>query len=84
MGNDYYQTLEEIVLKKDEIPMGIGKSCHIEHAIIAKDCRIGNHIIIMGGDDLPDEETDQYCIVGGIVVVKKRAIIPAESRSGRY
>ena len=67
MGNDYYQTLEEIVLKKDEIPMGIGKSCHIEHAIIDKDCRIGNHVTIMGGDELLDEETDQYCIVDGIV-----------------
>jgi glucose-1-phosphate adenylyltransferase len=82
MGNDYYQTLEEIVLKKDEIPMGIGKSCHIEHAIIDKDCRIGNHVVIMGGDELPDEETDQYCIVDGIVVIKKRAIIPSGSRIG--
>ena len=83
MGNDYYQTLEEIVLKKDEIPMGIGQSCHIEHAIIDKDCRIGNHVIIMGGDELPDEETEQYCIVDGIVVIKKRAIIPSGSRIGR-
>ncbi len=83
MGNDYYQTLEEIVLKKDEIPMGIGKSCHIEHAIIDKDCRIGNHVTIMGGDELLDEETDQYCIVDGIVVIKKRAIIPSGSRIGR-
>jgi glucose-1-phosphate adenylyltransferase len=83
MGNDYYQTLEEIVLKKDEIPMGIGKSCHIEHAIIDKDCRIGNHVIIMGGDELPDEETEQYCIVDGIIVIKKRAIIPSGSRIGR-
>jgi len=83
MGNDYYQTLEEIVLKKDEIPMGIGKSCHIEHAIIDKDCRIGNHVIIMGGDELPDEETEHYCIVDGIVVIKKRAVIPSGSRIGR-
>jgi glucose-1-phosphate adenylyltransferase len=83
MGNDYYQTLEEIVLKKDEIPMGIGKSCQIEHAIIDKDCRIGNHVIIMGGDELPDEETEQYCIVDGIIVIKKRAIIPSGSRIGR-
>jgi glucose-1-phosphate adenylyltransferase len=83
MGNDFYQTLEEIVLKKDEIPMGIGKSCHIEHAIIDKDCRIGNHVIIIGGDELSDEETEQYCIVDGIIVIKKRAVIPSGSRIGR-
>ncbi len=82
MGNDYYQTLEEIVLQKDEIPMGIGESCHIEKAIIDKDCRIGNNVIIRGDDSLQNIETEAYCIVDGIVVIKKKAVIPAGSRIG--
>ncbi len=82
MGNDFYQTLEEIVLKKDEIPMGIGKNCLIERAIIDKDCRIGDNVIIKGDDRLQNTETDSYCIVDGIVVVKKRALIPSGSVIG--
>ncbi len=82
MGNDFYQSLEEIVLKKDEIPMGIGKGCHIEQAIIDKDCRIGNNVIIKGDNSLPNIETDQYCIVDGIVVLKKKALIPDGTHIG--
>jgi len=83
MGNDFYQTLKEIVLQKDEIPMGIGKDCIIDHAIIDKDCRIGDDVIICGDESLENIETESYCIVDGIVVVKKRAVIPSGSRIGK-
>ncbi|MFM2284950.1 MAG: hypothetical protein RLZZ543_447 [Bacteroidota bacterium] len=82
MGNDYYQTLEEIVMKQDDIPMGIGKGCHIEQAIIDKDCHIGDNVVIKGGNALENCETDAYCIVDGIVVVKKKALIPSGTRIG--
>jgi glucose-1-phosphate adenylyltransferase len=82
MGNDYYQTLEEIVMKKEDIPMGIGKGCHIEQAIIDKDCHIGDNVVIKGGKALENCETDAYCIVDGIVVVKKKALIPSGTRIG--
>ncbi len=82
MGNDFYQTLEEIVHKKGEIHVGIGKNCHIEQAIIDKDCRIGDNVVIKGGDHLQNIETEMYCIVDGIIVVKKKAIIPSGSKIG--
>ncbi len=82
MGNDFYQTLEEIVHKKDEIHVGIGKNCHIEQAIIDKDCRIGDNVVIKGGDHLKNIETETYCIVEGIVVVKKKAVIPSGTKIG--
>ncbi len=82
MGNDFYQTLDEIVHKKDEIHVGIGKNCHIEKAIIDKDCRIGDNVVIKGGDQLQNIETEMYCIVEGIVVVKKKAIIPSGTKIG--
>ena len=81
MGNDYFQRLEEVI-EEDAIPMGIGRHCIIERAILDKDCRIANNVVIRGSDDLPDEETGTYCIRDGIVVVKKRAVIPAGSRIG--
>ena len=76
MGNDYYQTLQEIALQPDQIPMGVGHHCHIEYAILDKDCRIGNHVVIKGGDHLPDMDSEAFTIRDGIVVVKKGAVIP--------
>ncbi len=80
MGNDSYQTLQEIAGNNDDIPMGVGHSCHIEHAILDKDCRIGNNVMIKGGDHLPDMDTDQYCIRDGVVVVRKGAVIAEGTR----
>ncbi len=81
MGNDYFQRLEEVV-EEDSIPMGVGRHCIIENAILDKDCRIGNNVVIRGAKGVPDEETDSYVIKDGIVVIKKRAVIPAGSRIG--
>ncbi|MCC6460109.1 MAG: glucose-1-phosphate adenylyltransferase [Saprospiraceae bacterium] len=80
MGNDYYQTLQEIATHPDDIPMGVGHYSHIEHAILDKDCRIGNNVVIKGGDHLPDVDTEAFCIRDGIVVVKKGAVIPEGTR----
>ena len=80
MGNDFYQTLQEIALHPDDIPMGVGHNCHIEHAILDKDCRIGNNVRIQGGNHLPDVDTDAFCIRDGIVVVKKGGVIPDGTR----
>ncbi|MBV6439928.1 MAG: glucose-1-phosphate adenylyltransferase [Haliscomenobacteraceae bacterium CHB4] len=80
MGNDTYQTLQEIALHADEIPLGVGHYCHIEHAILDKDCRIGNNVVIKGGEHLPDIDTDEYCVRDGVVVVKKGAVLPEGTR----
>lgn len=80
MGNDVYQTLQEIAALQDDIPLGVGHYCHIEHAILDKDCRIGNDVIIKGGPHLEDSDGDGYVIRDGIVVVKKGAMIPEGTR----
>jgi glucose-1-phosphate adenylyltransferase len=80
MGNDSYQTLQEIALQTDDIPMGVGHYCHIEHAILDKDCRIGNNVVIKGGEHLPDMDTDEFLVRDGVVVVKKGAVIPEGAR----
>jgi len=76
MGNDSYETLEDIENGKIEILMGIGERCEIKNCIIDKNCRIGDDVTIKGGKHLEDTETDTYCIRDGIVVIKKDAIIP--------
>jgi glucose-1-phosphate adenylyltransferase len=80
MGNDTYQTLEEIANHSNEIPLGVGHHCHIEHAILDKDCRIGNNVVIKGGEHLPDTDTDAYSIRDGIIVVKKGGVVPEGAR----
>jgi glucose-1-phosphate adenylyltransferase len=78
MGNDYFETLEEIEQNLARgIPMlGVGNRCYIQNAIIDKDCRIGDDVRIVGGPHLPDREEPLYTIKEGIVVVKKGAILP--------
>jgi len=75
MGNDFYQTLEQIASHKDEIPMGIGNNCYIEQTIVDKNCRIGNNVRIVGNDKLKNQDTEKYTVVDGIIVIKKGAVI---------
>ena len=81
MGNDYFETLEEIARDKGPA-MGIGNNCIIRNAIIDKDCRIGDNVVIHGSVALPDEETDTYMIKEGIIVVKKGAVLPNGTKIG--
>ena len=78
MGSDKYQTLEEIQEDKDNgKPMiGIGDNCKITNAIVDKNSRIGNDVIINGGNHLEDGDFGLSTVKDGIVVVKKGAVIP--------
>lgn len=79
MGSDNYQTLEEIELaKQNNIPaMGIGDRCCIKNAIIDKNTYIGDNVTINCGDKLPNGDFPTYTVVDGIVIIKKRAVIPS-------
>ena len=78
MGNDYYETLQDIALDQARgIPLlGIGNRCYIKNAILDKNCRIGDDVRINGGPHLENSDQPLYTIKDGIVVVKKGAIIP--------
>ncbi len=82
MGNDYYETIEEIE-NRDDAPMGIGENCFIKNAIVDKDCRVGDNVTIIGGEDLEDAESDTYCIRDGIIVLKKKCFIPDNTVIGK-
>ncbi len=75
MGNDYFESIEDIVDNKGGIAMGIGNDSYIENAIVDKNARIGSNVSIVGSVALENMEAESYCIVDGIVVVKKNAII---------
>ncbi len=78
MGNDYYETIDEMDHNVQEgLPkIGIGERCYIKNAIIDKNCRIGNDVRINGGSHLANTDHPLYTVKDGIVVVKKRAVLP--------
>jgi glucose-1-phosphate adenylyltransferase len=82
MGNDFTEQMEAFKLDHSTMPLGIGKNCHIEKAIVDKNCRIGDNVIIRGSEELEDTEAPEYVIRDGIVVIKKGSVIEAGTRIG--
>jgi glucose-1-phosphate adenylyltransferase len=78
MGSDNYQTLEQIEesTESDSPIMGIGDRCYIKNAIIDKNTYIGNDVKINCGTMLENGDYGTHTVQDGIVVVKKRAVIP--------
>lgn len=78
MGNDIYQTLDEInnARAKGRPPIGIGDRCYINNTIIDKNACIGNDVRINGGKHMEDGDFEKYTVKDGIVVVKKGAVLP--------
>jgi glucose-1-phosphate adenylyltransferase len=76
MGSDYFETLDDMTADQQTgIPLlGIGNRCHVENAIIDKNCRIGDDVKIIGGKHLADTDNSLYTVKDGIVVVKKGAV----------
>jgi glucose-1-phosphate adenylyltransferase len=79
MGSDNYETLEQINESHlSHSPfMGIGDRCHIRNAIVDKNVRIGDDVKINVGETLPNGDYETYTVQDGIVIVKKRAVIPS-------
>ena len=71
MGADYYTPK-----KQPEIPIGIGRNCRIESAILDKNVQIGDGVVIKSFADSPDLDHELYFIRDGIVVIAKDTVIP--------
>ncbi|MGB0581346.1 MAG: glucose-1-phosphate adenylyltransferase [Limisphaerales bacterium] len=81
MGNDTFESAESIESHKAKgIPaIGIGANCRIENAIIDKNARIGDNVIINPNDKPDHMDGENFHIRDGIVVIPKNAIIPSDS-----
>jgi len=71
MGGDWYGTLN------NGAPLGIGKNCKIEGAIIDKNASIGDNVVIKPFPIDANLDTDLYMVREGIVVIQKHKVIPA-------
>jgi glucose-1-phosphate adenylyltransferase len=74
MGADYYDNPDDLA-KGRGIPLGIGKNCVIEGALIDKNARIGEGVVIKPFPRGTELDDDEYNVRDGIVVVPKRAVI---------
>ncbi len=84
MGSKKFETYEELEEnKKKEIPnVGIGKNCYLDRVISDINVRIGDGATIIGGENLPDEDTPIYKISDGIIILKRGQIIPKGAEIG--
>ena len=76
MGADYYQEEKP----RGNLPIGIGKNCHIECAILDKNVRIGDDVLIKPFPGNKDIDSDLYFVRDGIVVIAKDTEIPSGTR----
>jgi glucose-1-phosphate adenylyltransferase len=73
MGSDFYQ--DESQSRPGDPPIGIGRNAKIEGAIIDKNARIGEGVVITGNGKPMNMDGDNYYIRDGVVVVPKNAVI---------
>jgi len=78
MGADYYESQDAVAGHvADHRPrVGIGKYTRIEHAIVDKNARIGDHCVITphGKPDTVDHPL--YYVRDGIVIIPKDTVVP--------
>jgi glucose-1-phosphate adenylyltransferase len=74
MGADYFELGQT---DPSQPSMGIGKNCVIDRAIIDKNARIGEGVVITPEGKSANLDADNYFIRDGIVVIPKNAVIPA-------
>ena len=76
MGGDHFEAAAPSTAPHVP-PIGIGRNCVIDRAIIDKNARIGDGVVITPEGKELNLDAENYCIRDGIVVVPKDAVIPA-------
>ena len=76
MGADYYEAEQSA---ESDVPLGVGKSCFIESAIIDKNVRIGDNVTITPVGKEDGAKTDYYTVSEGVIVIPKGTVIPSNT-----
>lgn len=77
MGADHYT---RPWITENDIPIGIGQNCHIEGAILDKNVRIGDNVVIKPFPLGTDLDAGTWVVQDGIVVIPKDTIILPNTR----
>jgi glucose-1-phosphate adenylyltransferase len=78
MGADFYETVEHKAENRllGQPPIGVGRNTSIERAIIDKNARIGERVLIRSHRGEADRDEELYSLRDGIVVIPKNTVIP--------
>jgi glucose-1-phosphate adenylyltransferase len=74
LGADFYDV--DNATPSDGPELGIGRNCVIDHAIIDKNARIGDGVVITPQGKADNTDGQHYYIRDGIVIIPKGAVIP--------
>jgi glucose-1-phosphate adenylyltransferase len=79
LGCDYFESKDSIAEheRAGKPRVGIGTNCRIENAIIDKNARIGDNVVISPVGKPENVDHPLYFIRDGIVVIPKNASIPS-------
>lgn len=77
MGADLFELTGGYASHGSDPPIGIGRNCVIDRAIIDKNARIGDGVVITPEGKSENFDGENYFIRDGIVVVPKNAVISA-------
>jgi glucose-1-phosphate adenylyltransferase len=77
MGADFYETENGSHPSSEAIPVGIGAGSTIEHAIIDKNARIGEGVVVRNQENVQRLDGPGYYIRDGVVIIPKNGVIPA-------
>lgn len=73
MGANFWESLPA---GSSQIPLGIGRDCHIRNAIIDFNARIGDGCKLLNESGIENQDHESCCIREGIIVVPKNAVLP--------
>ena len=78
LGSDYYESQASVERheRAGQPRVGIGSHCRIENAIIDKNARIGNNVVISPAGKPDNVDHERYYIRDGIVIIPKDAVLP--------
>ncbi len=84
LGEDFYEgeqyLMETGESSKREPAIGIGKNCRIERAIIDKNVRIGDNVVIRAKLGVTEFQNERYWVRDGVTVIPKGTVIPSGTK----
>jgi glucose-1-phosphate adenylyltransferase len=78
LGSDYYETAASIAEHESagQPRIGIGTNTRIENAIVDKNARIGNDVVITAAGKAEHVDHPMYYVRDGIVIIPKSGVVP--------
>jgi glucose-1-phosphate adenylyltransferase len=73
MGANSWESLPD---GSSQVPLGIGRDCHISNAILDFNVRIGDGCQLVNEAGVQHADGENYAIRDGIIVVMKNAVLP--------